>query len=273
MKTFVYTAIALLLTAGCRPAKKVQKIEDAISKKDTAATVVVKPEVIAVDSFSIVKSIINNLYSQRIDFTTFTAKIKVDYQGKDGGDQATANIRMKKDSLIWISLTGALGIEGFRMMINKDSVEVMNKLQKTVQYRSISYLQDLTDVPVDFFSLQDLILGNPVFLDSNIVSYKASEKELLVLMVGQLFKNLITLENRDFKVIHSKLDDVDPIRNRTCDITLDGYENTQKVNFSTVRKISISEHSKLDIDIDFKQYSFNQPVTFPFNIPKNYKRK
>lgn len=273
MKFFSLIVLAIILATGCRPVKKVQKIEDAISKKDTAETVVVKPEIEAVDSFSIVKSIINNLTRQRIDFKTFTAKIKVDYEGKDGGDQATAYVRMQKDSIIWISLTGALGIEGFRLMINKDSVKLMNKLQKTIQYRRISYLQDLTEVPIDFYGLQDLIIGNPVFLDSNVVSYKASENELLVLMVGDVFKNLTTLENKDFKVVHSKLDDVDPLRNRTCDITFDDYEYVNGVNFAKQRKITVSEHSKLDINLDFKQYNFNVPVTFPFDISNKYKVK
>jgi len=266
--------LLIIFAAACRPAKKVQRIEDALSKKDTGQTVVVKPLEEAVDSFSIVKSIIGNLNKQRIGFSTFSAKMKVDYEGKEDGSQsATAYVRVEKDSIIWISLTGALGIEGFRVLINKDSVKVMNKLQKTVQYRSIAYLQELTEVPFDFYALQDVIIGNPVFIDSNIVSYKASEKELLVLMAGNIFKHLITLENNDFKVIHSKLDDVDAMRNRTCDITYDGYENAGDFFFSTKRKITIAEKSKLDIDVEFKSYSFNKPQDYPFSIPKNYKRR
>ena len=113
-KAAYYILIAALITS-CRPSKKVQRIQDAISKKDTVQATIVKPLEEAVDSFSIVKSIIGNLNKQRVDFKTFSAKIKVDYQGKESGDQnATAYIRILKDSIIWISLTGALGIEGVR---------------------------------------------------------------------------------------------------------------------------------------------------------------
>jgi len=223
--------------------------------------------------FAIVRNIVGGLNKQRIDFNTFSGKIKVNYEGKDGGDQATAYIRIRKDSIIWISLTGALGIEGFRLIIDQDSFKLMNKLQKVVQYRSISYLQEITEVPFDFYSLQDVIIGNPVFIDSNIVSYKATQNELLVLMVGSLFKNLLTLENHDFRIVHSKLDDLDAMRNRTCDITYDNYENTGDFYFSTKRKITVAEKSKLDIDVEFKSYTFNKPQDYPFNIPKNYKRR
>ena len=271
MKRYLFYAVILtIITVGCRPAKKVQRIEQSISKKDTAAIVIVKPEV---DSFSIVKNIVDSLNKQRIDFNTFSAKIKVDYEGKEGGDQATAYVRIQKDSIIWLSLTGALGIEGYRLMITRDSFRLMNKLQKTVQYRSIAYLQEITEIPFDFFSLQDVIIGNPVFIDSNIVSYKSTENELLVLMIGNVFKHLLTLENSDYRIIHSKLDDVNALRNRTCDITYDAYEKAGNFYFSTKRRISVAEKSKLDINVEFKQYSFNKPQDYPFNIPKNYKRR
>jgi hypothetical protein len=274
MKKIACLLAIVITVASCRPAKKVQHIEQAISKKDTSERVVVKTEENKVDSFAIVKNIMSNLVKQRIDFNTFSAKVKIDYEGKENSDQATAYIRIQKDSLIWISLTGALGIEGIRVIINKDSVKLMNKLQKVVQFRSIAYLQELTEVPFDFYNLQDVIVGNPVFIDTtNIVSYQTTGNELLVLMIGNVFKNLLTLDNSQFKILHSKLDDVDSVRNRTADITYDNYENAGSFNFSTKRKISVAEKSRLDINLDYKSYNFNKPQDYPFNIPKNYKRR
>jgi len=270
MKNIIYILCFFSLMASCRPAKKVQKIEDAISKIDTAQIIVVPEK--KVDSLSIVKNIISNLGKvQRIDFTTFAAKIKIDYEGNDESDQFTAYLRIQKDSLIWVSLCGPLGIEGARMMIDKKHVKLMNMLKKTVQYRNISYLQEITHVPLDFYGLQDMLIGNPVFIDSNIVSYRSTGSELLVLMVGDFFKNLLTLNSNNFQMLHSKLDDTDPSRNRTCDITYDDYEKVNGFYFSTTRKISIAEQAKLDIGLQFKKYSFGEPQTFPFFIPKNYK--
>jgi len=270
MKKYLFYAIVLIMiAAGCRPAKKVQRIEQSISKKDTSLTVIVTP---AIDSFSIVKNIVDSIDKRRIDFTSFSAKVKVDYEGKDGSDQATAYVRIQKDSIIWLSLTGALGIEGYRLLISKDSFRLMNKLKKIIQYRSIAYLQEITEVPFDFHSLQDVIIGNPVFIDSNIVSYKNTENGLLILMIGSVFKNLLTLENTDYHIMHSKLDDVNTLRNRTCDITYDAYEKNDDFYFSTKRRISVAEKYKLDINLEFKQYNFNKLQDYPFNIPKNYKR-
>jgi hypothetical protein len=260
---------------ACRPAKKVQKIQTAISKVDTSSvTVVPGKDNKGVDSAQLLRDIFNKVLKNKIDFKTFNAKIRVEYSGKQGGDEATAYARLEKDKIIWLSLRGALGIEGFRVLVTKDSVKVMNLLKKDVQLRSIGYLQEITELPFDFTTLQDLIIGNPVFTDSNIVSYRTNaNNELLVLMVGKLFKHLVTLDNKDFKLLHSKLDDVDVVRNRTCDITFSDYESNSGVAFSTKRKISVAEKAKLDINLDFKQYSFNEPTTFPFTIPKNFKRR
>jgi hypothetical protein len=67
---------------------------------------------------------------------------------------------------------------------------------------------------------------------------------------------------------HSKLDDRN--RNRTCDLSYDNYEDKKGVNFSSKRRITVSEKSKLDIKLDFKSYNFNETLSFPFNVPKNY---
>lgn len=273
MNKLLYILLAACCIFSCRPVKKVERITKAINEKDTAQTIVITPEVKKVDSFAIVKNIISDLERNRITFKTFYAKVKIDYQGKESGDQATAYIHIQKDSLIWVSLVGALGIEGVRLLITKDSVKVMNKLKKTVEFRSSNYLQELIDVPVDFFGMQDAIIGNPVFIDSNIVYYKAQENELLVMMAGNIFRHLISLENSNLRIVHSKLDYADPMRNITCDITYNGYQKIGNRNFSAERKITISEKSKLDVDLEFKQVNFDQPIDFPFNIPKNYKRK
>jgi hypothetical protein len=272
MKIVVAVCIGISLAVlGCRPAKKVQKIQEAISKVDTSATTVVK-KADAVDSSKLTVNIYKRVLQNKIEYTTLSAKVRVEYSGKEGGDEATAFIRMEKDKTIWLSLRGALGIEGFRVLITPDSVKVMNLLKKQVQYRTTSYLQEISQLPFDFRTLQDLIVGNPVFIDPNVVSYRVSPNdELLILMIGKFFKHLVTLDNKDFKVIHSKLDDVDVQRNRTCDISFDDYESSGKFLFSKKRRISVAEKSKLDINLDFKQYSFNQPQTFPFSIPKNYK--
>jgi hypothetical protein len=70
-------------------------------------------------------------------------------------------------------------------------------------------------------------------------------------MVGDMYKHLVTLDNVDYRILHSKLDDVDMQRNRTCDITFSNYQTIDNFLFATFRQISVAEKSRLDIFLDF----------------------
>ena len=211
--------------------------------------------------------------SNRIDFRTFSAKVNVDYTGGDGKKyDVNANVRMYKDSAIWIAVNALLGIDALRLFVTKDSVKLLDKLNKTYTARSVDYLQEVTALALNLYNLQDLIIGNPVFLDSNIVSYSTSNNQIILLSLGRLFKNLLTLDEANKTLLHSKLDDIDPARNRTADLTYSDYESKRGLPFSTKRRIVVAEKNRLDIKLDFKQYDFNQDVSFHFSIPKNYQR-
>ena len=271
----IRTGIILLITicflASCRSTRNIQT---AITKKDTVAAVVVIPAVNPTeDSISFIRDMYNRLINSRISFTTFSAKLDVDYTDADGKRyDVNAHIRMYKDSVIWVSVTGPLGIEGLRAYITKDSVKLLDKQNKTYITRSVSYLQDITELPLDLPSLQDLLLGNPVFLDSTIVSYSRTAGSISLQSNGGFFKNLLTVSEPDRLLQSTKLDDMDELRSRTCYLTYSDYENKKGINFSTKRNINVAEKKKLDIDLNFKQYDFNETLSFPFNVPKSYKR-
>ena len=271
MKHILSLLLLFILAFGCKPVKKVQTINAAIGKKDTIQAIVIK-EAERVDSAAIVREIMAKVVKKKIDFITFNAKIKVDYEGQETSQHVTAYLSMQKDSIILVKVVGPLGIIGLQVQITKDSVVVMNKLDKTVKISSINYLQETTQIPFDFYTLQDVIIGNPIFINNNIISYKTSNEELLVFMIGKVFKHLLTLDNVDYKPLHSKLDDIDALQNRTCDITFSNYQTIGDIAFATYRSISVSQKSKLDIYLNFKDYKFNEPLNYSFSIPKNYKR-
>lgn len=267
-KIILAGVVFILVLASCRSTKKIQT---AIIKKDSTSVAV--PVINGKeDSIRFMQETYSEVLKNHIDFTSFSAKINVDYvDGDDKKYNVNATLRMQKDSAIWISVNAIFGIEALRVYVTPDSVKILDKQNKLYTARSVSYLQEVTKLPLTLNILQDLLIGNPVFLDSNIVSYSASDENISLLNAGLLFKNLLTVSATGKFIQRSKLDDADVSRSRTCDLTYSDYENKKGVNFSTVRKITIAEKKKLDIRLDFKQYDFNETLTFPFSIPKNYK--
>lgn len=266
-------AILVLIVVACLMAscRSTRKIQTAIAKKDTVVASV-EPSASHEDSAAFIRSTIKQVYANKIDFTTFSAKLDVDYQGADDKKyNINANLRMYKDSVIWISVTALFGTEFLRVYITKDSVKLLNKQEKTYTGKSVSYLQEITALPLTISSVQELLIGNPVFVDSsNIVSYSKKENSVSLLSVGDWFKNLITL-GKSGKMENCKLDDVDINRSRSCNLTYTDYENKKGHEFASKRRITITEKAKQDIKLSFKQYEFNETLSFPFSVPKNYK--
>jgi hypothetical protein len=256
---------AIILLASCRSTRNIQT---AIAKKDTVETVVNK-----IDTAQLIRDALNKLGENKVNFTTFSAKVDVDYRGGDEKHyDVNATIRMYKDSLIWASVNAVLGIEAMRVLITEDSVFLLDKLNKTYTARSVDYLQEVTSLPLTLNTLQNLLIGNPVFIDS-VVAYTKDDAIISLLSVGTAFKNLVTLNANNNSLVHSKLDDVDITRSRTADLNYDDYETKKGKLFSTKRRISVAEKNKLDISLNFKQVEFNEEVSFPFSISRNYKRK
>ena len=268
MTRILCIAIGVVLMASCRPTKKIQT---AISKKDTSTVIAIDGN--KEDTARFISSTLSKLDSNKVLYTTFNAKVGIDYKGADGKNyDFNANVRMYRDSAIWISANSILGIEAMRVFISRDSVKLLDKLKKVYTARSVDYLQDVTSLPLDLPTLQNLIIGNAVFMDSQVVSFSSNNNTVSMLIIGQWFKNLLTLNASNHSLIHSKLDDVNMARNRTADLSYDDYETKKGYLFSTKRRITVTEKSRLDIKLDFKQYDLNENVSFPFSVPKNYDR-
>lgn len=265
----IFFLAATLAISACHTTKKINK---AIEPKELTPVLANKD---AEDSIRIVKESFNLFKSQKIDFKTFNAKIKVESSGNNGKNpDISAVVKIVKDSAIWMSLSATfLNVEVYRVLITKDSVILINKQDKEIQYRSLDYLQEVTQIPFDFTTLQNLIIGNPVFLGDSVLSFKKINNTVLISTIDNYFKNLITLTTDNKTMLHSKMDDIDVSRSRTADIVYDGYDNSSGFNFSTGRDISVSEKNKLDVKLNFKQYEFNKELSLAFPIPKNYKRK
>ena len=265
----ILSVVILLPIISCRSTKKLQT---AVNKKDT---VVNGRNVTSIDSLKGGKDLVNILTKNMIDFKTFSAKIKVQYEDAKGKQpDVNAFVRMKKDSVIWISINATfLSIEAFRILITKNHVTILNKLQKQVEEHPFSFIEDIAKIPLDFKTLQDIIIGNPIYLGDKVVSYKLTENHILLSTIGKYFKNLLTLSPGNNLVERSKLDDLDVSLNRTGDLTYGDYENKPGFFFSTYREITVAEKTKVDIILNFKQYDFNTELSYPFSIPKNYKTK
>jgi hypothetical protein len=159
--------IIALIAAACRTAKNTQHaIKDSAVSKSPG--VMLKP----VDSVAILKQQLVETINAPLNFSTFYGRAKANFNSSQASGSATVYIKMKKDSVIWVSVTGPLNIEGARVLITPDSVKIINKLEGYAQLSSITHLQKITRLPFSFNDLQNLILGRPVLNTTDNAGYE-----------------------------------------------------------------------------------------------------
>lgn len=262
--------IALYALSGCRATRKIQTAIN--TKVDSVGLAQQALEAARADSIRFIRGQYDSAMAHRIDFVSFNGKVDLEYEEPDGKKlNVNAQIRMQKDSLIWISLTAIFGIEGVRACITADSVKVLDKQNKTYLVRSIAYLQEITALPLDLHSLQDLLIGNPVFLDSSFNTYSRGGGTISIQGSNTWFRQLLTFGESDKLISSYKLDDLDVNRRRSSYLAYADYENKLGPWFARRRTVQVAEKKNLSIRLNYKQYAFNETLSFPFVVPKNYK--
>jgi hypothetical protein len=268
-----YLFVGALFLVACSTSKKVQVINDALNQKDTSTNQLLT-EKTKVDSGAIVSEIFNKIAATKLNYNTLNAKLKVDYETVDKSDAFMANVSINKGKGIFIIVKGPMGVIGLKAIITNDSVFLFYPLNKKLDKRPLAYLQNIIKIPFSYTTIEDLIVGNPVFMDNaNIASYKTNNNKLQIGLMGQLFKNLISLNEDNTKVLHLKLDDIDLNKHRTCDITYSNHTTALENQFPLNRDIAIASQSRFEIHIEVKEFAFNEPLKYNFDLPKPGKRR
>jgi hypothetical protein len=94
-------------------------------------------------------------------------KVEGGFTSPDEEIDFKANVRMSKDSAVWMSLSPALGIEIARTLILKDSIKVLSKIpdNKFAFITGIEDLEKFVHFDLDLEDLQNLIFGQPIGID------------------------------------------------------------------------------------------------------------
>lgn len=267
-KFFLSIIIFGLIAGGCRTAKQTQRVV-----KDSAVTqspaVTIKP----VDSAAIVKQQLADALDDTLNFTTFYGRAKASFNSPQASGNATVYIKMQKDSIIWLSITGPLNIEGARILVTPDSVKIINKLEGSVQLSSIEHLKKITRLPLTFSDFQNIILGKPVLNNSNDLNYEIKKDSITVTATGQFLKYLYSFTKNDFLLGQSNFQTENNTAVTGANIFYNDYQFVNNIHFANNRDVAVSGSSPFNLQLNFKEINFNQPQNFVFTFSKNYRVK
>lgn len=90
-----------------------------------------------------------------------TSKVDIDVEGNSMAfNDLTGQLRMRKDSIVWMSVTGPMGVEVARLKVSNDSVWVLNKLEKTYLAESLDTVAARLKMPISLPWVQAMLLDN-----------------------------------------------------------------------------------------------------------------
>ncbi|MDD2635193.1 MAG: DUF4292 domain-containing protein [Bacteroidales bacterium] len=102
------------------------------------------------------------LLDNQFEYNNLNMRFSADFFIGDEKEEFSGMIRMKKDTAIWISLR-SYNIEGARMLITKDSVKFINRLDKTYYSGGFLFLTHRFDMDLDYSMIQAIITNSFFF--------------------------------------------------------------------------------------------------------------
>ena len=157
-KSLFFPFIILITLASCSAKRKLVNANK-LKKKPT-------PELL------IRQLAANELHPEGIE-----AKASISYKDEYMSVSGSVTIKTRKDSLIWLSIR-KFGFEGARVQITKDSIHILNRLDKEYLVYPLSYIEKEYNLPADFKAIESIILGNPLYLGKNLYELNLEDEQV-----------------------------------------------------------------------------------------------
>jgi hypothetical protein len=249
----LFVVLTLVLSSGCNT-----------TKKATETTTVDRPLVPA----DYLKVFARN----QVQAEWLNGSARLSFDDGDMSIGGTATIKMQKDRAIWMSVK-KFGFEVARAMVTPDSLFIIDRFNKEYAAEPISYIAERFNLPADLTMLQQILLGNPVYLTQ--YTPKASTEENTLRWSAE---DANARNDFWFLLPNYQLDRMEVQQGgnaRSLAIQLLNYQDAgTNRDFSYLRKIAVNsrETGKADIEIEFTQVELNVPTDFDFSVPPRYER-
>jgi hypothetical protein len=213
---------------------------------------------------------------QEIDFEYMQGKAKLVYRDNAKEREVKTNIRIRKDSVIWMKLH-VLGIQGGAVLINKDSITIVSDLQREYYVFDYKELSKKFNFKIDYQILQSALLGNLIIpkraddkIDEDAFFNRLIQKKDSITIQNLINKSTKKLERVDLNEpstgnsVKINYSEFQPVGDK-----LFPYKGLIDVIYKTasgvVNSTILFEYSKADVG--------TKELRFHFKIPKRYDRR
>ena len=264
--------MALLASACQKPKSKSITGNSPISSQDS--TLMVVEEKWTAEPTNPKKQEVDWIKVQPLEFESLKIRSKVEFSSPTTSQDFPVNFQIRKDSLIWVSVS--VGLEVGRGIISRDSIILVDRLNKHVYQLDFQTLSNQFGFPLSFHLIQSMILGESVFpqreqdlvvRQADVVQLSQEEGPLWIESWFDLIRNKLTQVQGKHKET-----------SQTIEIRYPTFQETIKGFFPTQVLVKVEDPEKKTnqtrIFIEHQKVEFvSRDLRFPFNVPKNYTEK
>ena len=212
------------------------------------------------------------------NYSLLSAKLAVNHSTEEKTQSFGVRARIKKDSIIWLSITPGLGIEVVRLVITLDTIKMLNRMDQKYFVESFEKTNDLLKMEMTFQILQSALTAEFVPL------YNEPAYSLTPLV------DLYTLEAKTEEIEKSdaplKLEqrtEIDPsiwrvtrtvlkneARNERILAEYSDFQELETMVFPTSMRFRTQGKENVAVDVKWSKIEEKSTLRFPFNIPSKY---
>jgi len=252
MQKIVNYIFLFLLLVSCN-AKQVVVAEQAAKETDQSSEVIQKH------------------YQNKLVFKTASIRANASYEDIKQSLNINADLRIKKDEVIWISLK-FFGITAAKAYITPTRVSYYEKINNTYFDGDYRVLSNWLGTDLDFQKLQNLLLGRPID--------DLTKEDFLAEVADQLFQlknknntqieKIFAFETGNYLLKKQFVNQ--KIKQRNVTITYPSFQN-QDTNFlPTALTIIAQDKDQVKIEVEYKKITFNEDLNYPYSVPNGYKQ-
>lgn len=218
------------------------------------------------------RKIIENHYENRKDFSTVYIRANARYKDPKQSHSFTADIRMKKDEKILVSVRYMGMINVAKALVTPTEVKYYEK-SGTYFEGDYSTLSQWLGTDLDFSKVQNMLIGNA--LDNlNGGKYQSKIEDRLYKLEDKNSvpnKKIYFFEAGNFLIKKQEIEQ--PYQNRRLQISYPSHKEYREAVLPLKVLIeAFQEKERTSISLDYNQVTFNENLSFPYNVPDGYKR-
>ena len=217
-----------------------------------------------------ISEIIKNSKKSELKFQNLRNRVKVEFNDGRSIQTVSLSLRALNQEIIWISASMIVPIA--KILLSNERIIFYEKFQKTYINQEIDIIMNALGIKNPVKSFQNLLLGKSI-LDINRGSWERVENpNYYVLKLSKGIQSSLFINPKTFLLDQQRL--FIPMLSSLITIDYSNYKNIEdKIVPNNVLISYLRGNKIIKINLKYSQFDFPNNLTFPMEIPTDYKIK